>query len=58
VVEANVEEPDSRDLQRLLRFGGEWRKKDANSENDREPDTASSLLIASLQQLSHRHRGW
>jgi hypothetical protein len=44
VVEANVEEPDSRDLRLLLPLGGERRKSE--SENDREPDP------------SHEHLGW
>src|SRR5437867_8244515 len=38
MVEANVEEPDSRDLRRWLCLGGERHKREAKNENDREPD--------------------
>src|SRR5438445_2794170 len=45
VVEANVEEPDSRDLRRRLRLCGERRKSEAKSENDREPDQPHRISV-------------
>jgi len=49
VVEANVEEPDSRDLRRRLRLCGERRKSEADSENDREPDQPPLLSSSNFE---------
>ena len=49
MVEANVEEPDSRDLRRRLRLCGERRKSEADSENDREPDQPPLLSSSNFE---------
>jgi len=60
VVEANVEEPDSRDLCRRLGLSGERRKNETDSENDREPDQRQGHLGGGRLpgSLAERHNAY
>src|SRR3989441_5196279 len=56
MVEANVEEPDSRDLRRWLCLGGERHKREAKNENDREPDQSHTAPGMTLRAKGARKR--